>query len=393
MGDSNALVVREAPSMVPATVSVLTEDGFKAAMSLAEKLCESGFLPRAVNKPAQALAIILAGQELGIPPMQSLRQIHIVEGKPTLSAELMLSLWKRRGGKANWVESTNEKAVLHLRHPNGDEHTETFSIADAQRAQVTGKDNWRKYPKAMLRARAISAGIRALGEADGFYDPEEMGDEEYTPPKAAAPSAPATTTGGCVSPPSDEVPHDPVTGEVLDDSADVRAFERLADAPKDDNGGTVPVNRWNDRTQAWEPSGETAPKLRGDQLRRIHALRNELGHLLDRRVNPPAHARFNPDGSPVKATIEKGGKYYASLRKVFGKEHTNELSVAEAERVIATLLGMKDKADAKVERATKDIAEGLQHIAGGVPSGQEGFVSTVMGVAQGMREREPGEEG
>lgn len=184
------------PNMTPGTVSVMTPQGYEAALGLARTLVDSGFLPRAIQKPAQALAVILAGQELGLPPMQALRMIHIVEGKPTLSAELMLSLFKRRGGQAKWVESTDQKAELWLRHPNGDEHTETFTWTEAQRAGVTGKDNWRKYPKAMLKARCISAGIRALGEADGFYQPEELGGDpapadlpEYTPPKGVGASA------------------------------------------------------------------------------------------------------------------------------------------------------------------------------------------------------------
>jgi hypothetical protein len=160
-------------------------------MALAETLVASGFLPQAIQKPAQALAIILAGQELGLPPMRALREIHVINGKPVLSAELMLSLFKRRGGRSQWRQSDARIAELWLKHPNGDEHIETFAFGDAVAAGIAGKDNWKKYPKAMLRARAISAGLRALGEADGVYDPDEMGavttetGEVYEPPASA----------------------------------------------------------------------------------------------------------------------------------------------------------------------------------------------------------------
>lgn len=163
------------PSISQAQVSILSPQGFQAAMTLAETLVGSGFLPSAIQEPAQALAIILAGQELGLPPMRSLREINIIQGKPCMSAELMLSQFKRKGGRAEWVSSDESEARLRLVAPNGDKHEEVFTLGDAAKAGIGGKDNWKKYPKAMLRARCSSAGLRALGYADGVYDPDEMG--------------------------------------------------------------------------------------------------------------------------------------------------------------------------------------------------------------------------
>jgi hypothetical protein len=61
--------------------------------------------------------------------------------------------------------------------------TMSFSWEDAQRAGVTGKDNWRKYPAAMLRARCITALARAVYPdlAMGIYDPDELGDVTPAP--------------------------------------------------------------------------------------------------------------------------------------------------------------------------------------------------------------------
>ena len=149
-------------------------------LNFAAALVETGFLPKAITKPAQVLAIILTGQELGIPPMFALRSIDVIEGKPSLSANLQLALFKQRGGRSQWRHSDEKKAVLWLRHPNGDEHVETFTWEDAAKAKLVAKMVWQLYPKAMLRARCITAGLRAIAPeiTAGLFDPEELGADD-----------------------------------------------------------------------------------------------------------------------------------------------------------------------------------------------------------------------
>ncbi len=151
-----------------------------ALMQLAKELVPTGMLPDHIKTPGQAVAIILSGRELGLGPMLALRSIYMVKGKIELSADLQLSLFKRDGGQAKFTELTDSKAVLYLKHPNGDEHTETFSMEDAKRAFLNG-DNWKKWPKAMLRSRAITAGLKSVGfepKMSGCYAPGEIGGPE-----------------------------------------------------------------------------------------------------------------------------------------------------------------------------------------------------------------------
>lgn len=159
-------------------------DDYRGLMGLAKELCSTGFLPVAVKTPAQAVAIILTGKELGLGPMQSLRSISIIQGKPELAADLQLSIFHRDGGRSKWLELTETRAVLWLRHPNGDEHRETFSMDDARRAGLANGQNWQKYPKAMLRSRAITAGLKSIGfePLAGAYAPGEIGGPEVVPP-------------------------------------------------------------------------------------------------------------------------------------------------------------------------------------------------------------------
>ena len=53
-------------------------------MRFADQLVKTGFLPKAVDTAGKALAIIFAGQEIGIPPMHALRSINVIQGKPSL---------------------------------------------------------------------------------------------------------------------------------------------------------------------------------------------------------------------------------------------------------------------------------------------------------------------
>jgi hypothetical protein len=140
-------------------------DGLGDMMRLADTLAKAeGFVPRHLTgKPHAIAAVILTGLELGIGPMEAMRSLHIVEGKPTMSAEYMLSRARARGVKTRWVETTDKVARLAVTVPGDTEpQTMAFTWEDAQRIGVASKDNWRKYPAAMLRARCISAAMRAF---------------------------------------------------------------------------------------------------------------------------------------------------------------------------------------------------------------------------------------
>ncbi len=55
-----------------------------------------------------------------------------------------------------------------------------FTLADARAANVVGKDVWKRYPRAMLYARAFTEGARIVGPdllCGVQYTPEELGAE------------------------------------------------------------------------------------------------------------------------------------------------------------------------------------------------------------------------
>jgi hypothetical protein len=149
-------------------------------MEGARMLMKSGLLPSGIKSPEAALFVILTGRDLGLSPVQSLRSIHVIQGKIEVAADMQLGLFHTSGGRSQWVTLTNEQAVLKLEAPWLIEpHTESFTLADAKQAKLGG-DNWQKYPKAMLRSRAITAGLKSIGfdPTAGVYAPGELGGPE-----------------------------------------------------------------------------------------------------------------------------------------------------------------------------------------------------------------------
>ena len=140
----------------------------------------SSLAPDALRgRPQDALMVIMAGRELGLAPMQSLRMIAIIKGKTTLTADATVALVRRQPDCVEWrlVESTAQRATYTTRRKGDTEPTTlTWTIEQAQRAGLASGQGWRLYPEAMLRARCASALARIVYPdlVAGIYDPDEL---------------------------------------------------------------------------------------------------------------------------------------------------------------------------------------------------------------------------
>lgn len=158
----------------------LTTEQLDLMLREAERYVESGLLPSSIKTPAAALLIMKAGRELGIPATYALRNIHVIQGRPTCSAELMMALVHQRYGPGRILvkESTSSRCVVLCRPPGWDIVAETvWTMEDARQAKLDGKETWKQYPRAMLRSRAVSEACRTHFPAAiaGMYTPEELG--------------------------------------------------------------------------------------------------------------------------------------------------------------------------------------------------------------------------
>ena len=140
---------------------------YKAVYEVAEKLATSGLIPKSFKSPADAWYAMLTGQELGLTPIASLHNIHLINGRISLSADSMMALVMAH--PQYFGSSIEEKpgsctVTLKRKNPQGfiDERTATFTMDDAKTASLLGKDNWKGFPKRMLKARAQAYACRDL---------------------------------------------------------------------------------------------------------------------------------------------------------------------------------------------------------------------------------------
>ena len=113
---------------------------------------------------AQAMNIMFSAYDLGISPHKALNKgLVIIKGAVTMSANLISDRIRRAGHSIKVVEYSRDKCVcIGVRKDNGDSFKSEYDWEDAKTAGLTGKDNWKNYPKDMMYSRAISRLGRVL---------------------------------------------------------------------------------------------------------------------------------------------------------------------------------------------------------------------------------------
>jgi hypothetical protein len=157
---------------------------------IGEILAKSGFFADS-RQAAQAISKVLAGCELGLKPFASMTGIYLVKGRLTLSALAMATLIQNFYFPGTGVcrfkfrvdtHSREECAIVFSERDSPSAPWEkvgiaTFDLEDAKLAGLGG-DNWRKYPRNMLYARAMSNGCKwycpAVFAGHGPYLPDEI---------------------------------------------------------------------------------------------------------------------------------------------------------------------------------------------------------------------------
>lgn len=137
------------------------------------------------KNPEEAMAIMLLCQAESLHPAVAMRDYHVIQGRPALKADAMLARFQQAGGTVHWKVYTDREVTGTFSHPQGGSLDVTWTMEQAKKIGITTKDNWAKYPRAMLRARCLSEGIRAVypGVVVGVYTPEEV--EEFDDKKPA----------------------------------------------------------------------------------------------------------------------------------------------------------------------------------------------------------------
>jgi len=182
---------------------------------MASAIAQSGLF--GMKDKASVLALMAVAQAEGLHPATAARDFHIIQGRPALKADAMLARFQNAGGSVQWKDYTDEKVTGTFKHPNGGELDVTWTIEQAIKiGLVKPGSGWQKFPRAMLRSRCISEGIRSVfpGSVTGFYSPEEVAD--FTPvEKDVTPHVNTIAPKGAFDDMKDDLPFEapPTTGQ------------------------------------------------------------------------------------------------------------------------------------------------------------------------------------
>ena len=228
---STSLATTPAPGAVSKTGIILAN--MDEIWRFSETVIASGLAPKGITNASAATIIIQMGMELGLPPMASLQNIAAINGRPSIWGDAMLGVVRATGELeefTEWYELKGQRlprapiefpdelmAVCRVKRRGYDPVETSFSVADAKRAKLWGKQGpWTEYTARMLKFRARSFNLRdEFGDAlRGLYSAEEERDMpmreavghvvettaqtrvitgDSTPPPSAKEAAPAKT--------------------------------------------------------------------------------------------------------------------------------------------------------------------------------------------------------
>ena len=286
-----------------------TDIALSDQMKKAEVMAASSLLPESYRKqPANLLWAMEMADALDVSLAQAITGITVIQGKPTMSAEMMRALVLRAGHRFT-VTDMSDKAVtvtVARREWPDDVQQFTFTMADAQHAGLAKSATYQKHPKAMLLARCTSMACRAVfpDVVSGMgYTPDEIG--HHDPAKTVdttrlTPQKAPEVAVEVVQSDAEVVDVDTETGEIL---AKTDPEEAILEAETVDELPEVVAEEW---------------PLTAAQSGRITALLKQTGFG---KTEGLAFYAATID-RPVKAT--------------------RELSAAEADQIIAALEDLTD---------------------------------------------------
>lgn len=206
----NAIVQSPAHQIKPAGGFDLSPQNFEQALTFSNYLADSDMVPKDFKgKPGNCLIAMQWGAELGLKPLQSLQNLAVINGRPALWGDAVIAL-VLSSPVCEYVneDDDGETATCRVKRKGGQEQVRTFSMEDAKRAGLAGKQGpWMQYPKRMRQMRA-----RAFALRDVFPDVlRGMAVAEELQDMAVASQAPVTKDMGTA-----EVVITPYTGEEFD---------------------------------------------------------------------------------------------------------------------------------------------------------------------------------
>jgi len=187
--ENNSVEIAPLPYYKPKPVPYCIEPtSFEEAMRISGILAKSSFVPAHLKgKPDEIFLTIQFGQELGLKTLQSLQNIAVINGKPSVWGTAMVAIVRAHPEFESMIETTLKPEGLPkqwgvqctIKRRNQPPHTSIFTVEDAITAKLWGKAGpWTLYPKRMLTWRARTMACNdVFGDAlKGFISAEEAHD-------------------------------------------------------------------------------------------------------------------------------------------------------------------------------------------------------------------------
>lgn len=178
----------------------LTPQNIDEALRMADIMAKASIVPKDYQgNPGNILVAIQWGAELGLPPLQAMQSIAVINGRPALWGDAVIAL-VRGSGLLDSIheEVTDTLATCTVKRRGEEPAARNFSMEDAKRAGLLGKQGpWSQYPKRMLQMRArawalrdvfpdVLRGVHVAEEAQDIPTERSMGPAEVVPMPASS---------------------------------------------------------------------------------------------------------------------------------------------------------------------------------------------------------------
>ncbi len=259
---------------------LVVHDSIDEDIRLANALAQSGFY-KDIRDAAAGVVKLRIARELGLG-LRGISDVHIVEGKPTLSYQAILGMVRAYTGPHN----TDRYSFKYLRRDedcveiewtiNGEViGTSKCDTEDAKRMGLAGRGTWQKYPRQMRTARAVTEGVNAfMPEVIGgsIYTPDELGDESGINGREGGSTPSLVASSDAALPPSPTLTLKAVEPE--DEAAEAMIVEAITtmDAAEETLDGEVidPTPEWIEAAKKFFASLSKDEKVEAGKLLKIH---------------------------------------------------------------------------------------------------------------------------
>lgn len=185
----------KAKTTAVSSTSFFDPTSFKEAMDFAVMIANSDFAPKDYKgKPENVMIAMQMGNELGLKPMQSVQNIAVINGRPSVWGDGLLAIVQSSPLCESITEWFDEQGTAHCTAVRVGEapHTVSFGDEEAKKAGLLGKSGpWTQYPKRMkqMRARGFALRDKFSDLLKGIHIAEEAMDYEMrdiTPQRTAS---------------------------------------------------------------------------------------------------------------------------------------------------------------------------------------------------------------